>query len=181
MFLCDPRTIHTKSKGGPCHPPVAGCRGGKELLHPRWAWGSKPSLSWAKQGNQKSQREECVEGDGKQKGEDTWNSGDLGIQSLEFFVLRLHWGLNSPSSPECFLLAAPEKNNLLLATLRLSRVGPRGYESLAPGRVVDKLPIQTWASGPLITEGQNPSVEIWMNSRNARGHSDLNPPVWPHS
>lgn len=96
-------------------PPVAGCGGGKELLHPHWAWGSKPSFSWAKEGNQMSQREECLEGNGKQKGEEMWNSGSLGIWGFKVFVLRLHWGLDSPRSPKCFLLAAPQKEQLAVS------------------------------------------------------------------
>lgn len=32
-----------------------------------------------------------------------------GIWGFRVFVLRLHWRLNSPSSHECFLLAALQK------------------------------------------------------------------------
>lgn len=118
------------------------------------------------------QGEEHVEGKGKQKGEDTWNSANLRCGNSGTSLFQHH------IKPLTAILSASSgqlqrMNNLLLATL--SGVEPWGYKSLAPEEVVHKLPIHAWAPDPLITGGQIPDVEIWMNSQNTWGHSDLIP------
>jgi len=65
------------------------------------------------------QGEEHVEGKGKQKGEDTWNSANLRMWEFRnIFVPTSHQALNS--HPECFLWAAPENEQLALSNTEWS-------------------------------------------------------------
>lgn len=159
MFLCDPRTTHIKNKGSSCHPLLLATEEGRSCsIHTESEGVNQASHGQKKESRRTTDRNMQREmGSGKER-----TLGIQGIWGFKVFVLRLHWGLYSPSSSESFLLTASQ--NEQLAFSNRDRVEPRGDGSLAPGRVVHKLSIQAWTSGPLITKGWIPSVETWMNS-----------------
>lgn len=163
-------------------PPPLLTGGEKELLHPLRAWESKPRFSWAKEGNPLNEawlkgecwdRERNMQRERGSRKERThgiqqiWGCGNSGTPLFQHRIRPLTAILSASSGQ------LQRMNNLLLATL--SGVEPWGYKSLAPEEVVHKLPIHAWAPDPLITGGQIPDVEIWMNSQNTWGHSDLIP------
>lgn len=115
----------------------------------------KTKLSWAKEGNPLkdtwlngalsvlSQGEGHVEGNGKQKGENTWNSGNLEIWELRVQHLCSDIASSLPADPSASFWQRHRMSNLLLVTPRPRRAEPQGYKSLAPEEDVHKLPIHT--------------------------------------
>lgn len=155
MLLCDPRTTHIKTKAGPCHPLLLAAEEERSCSIHSELGKEKIRLSWVKEGypvkdtrlngalSVLSQGEEQVEGDGKQKGEDTWNSGNLEIWELRVQHLCSDIASSLPAELSASFWQPHRMSNLPLATPRLRRAEPQGYTSLAPGEDVHRLPIHT--------------------------------------
>lgn len=98
-----------RKQRGPTPPPLLAAQEGRSCS-------THTELEGANQGSHglkketKRARERNMQREVRSRKERT--RGILGIWVFKVFVLRLHWELNSPNSPKCFLLAAPQKEKL---------------------------------------------------------------------